>query len=199
MLFAATYPDRCRALALCGALVKVLRAGKGIGAVPRVYRPILGHRRQRFALAPSRAGNPAFQRWCSRFERTGASPAAAAAVARLNRQIDVSGILPTIRVPTLVIHRTGDRSVPVGCGRFLAEHIPGARVPRVCRNRLHGLDRRQFPRRSPMQSANSSPARKARRNRNRARDGSLHRHRRLQRRRRRAAAIGAGASLQLCR
>jgi class 3 adenylate cyclase len=45
----------------------------------------------------------------------------------MNSQIDVSDILPTIRVPTLVIHRTGDRAIPVKRGRFLAEHIPGAR------------------------------------------------------------------------
>ena len=46
---------------------------------------------------------------------------------RMNSQIDISGILPTIRVPTLVIHRTEDVTINVEGGRFLAEHIPGAR------------------------------------------------------------------------
>jgi class 3 adenylate cyclase len=63
----------------------------------------------------------------SRFERLGASPAAVKTLVRMNAQIDVSSILPTIRVPTLVIHRTGDQVVSVESGRFLAEHIPGAR------------------------------------------------------------------------
>jgi class 3 adenylate cyclase len=62
-----------------------------------------------------------------RFERLGANPAAAMALMRMNSQVDVTGILSAIRVPTLVIHRTGDQVVAVEGGRFLAEHIPGAR------------------------------------------------------------------------
>jgi class 3 adenylate cyclase/esterase/lipase len=127
MLFAATYPDRCRALALCGAFARSYAPEKVLAQFLEYIDRSWGTGGSASLFAPSRADDPAFQRWWGRFERTGASPAAAAAVARLNRQIDVSGILPTIRVPTLVIHRTGDRSVPVGCGRFLAEHIPGAR------------------------------------------------------------------------
>jgi class 3 adenylate cyclase len=78
-------------------------------------------------FAPSRQHDPAFQRWWGRFERLGASPAAAIALMRMNSQIDISDILPTIRVPALVIHRTGDVTIDVEGGRYLAEHIPGAR------------------------------------------------------------------------
>ena len=78
-------------------------------------------------FAPSRANDPAFQRWWGRYERLGASPAAVSALLRMYTLIDVRDVLPTIRTPTLVIHRTGDRCVPVECGRFLAERIPGAR------------------------------------------------------------------------
>jgi class 3 adenylate cyclase len=78
-------------------------------------------------FAPSRANDPVFQRWWGRHERTGASPAAAAALMRMNEQIDISDVVSTIRVPTLVIHRTGDKAVNVEGGRFLAEHISGAR------------------------------------------------------------------------
>jgi class 3 adenylate cyclase len=78
-------------------------------------------------FAPTRANDPSFQRWWGRFERLGASPAAASALMRMNSQIDISGILPTIRVPTLVIHRTEDVTINVEGGRYLAEHIPGAR------------------------------------------------------------------------
>ena len=62
-----------------------------------------------------------------RFERLGASPAAAMTLMRMNSQVDITGILPSIHVPTLVIHRTGDQVVNVEGGRFLAERIPGAR------------------------------------------------------------------------
>ena len=58
----------------------------------------------------------------------GASPGAAAALTRMNAQIDVRHVLPTVRVPSLVIHRTGDRALRVEEGRYLAERIPGARL-----------------------------------------------------------------------
>src|SRR5262249_47457417 len=65
--------------------------------------------------------------WYARFCRLSASPGGAAAVWRLNRDLDIRHILPAIRVPTLVLHRTGDQAVPIAGGRFLAEHIPGAK------------------------------------------------------------------------
>ena len=56
----------------------------------------------------------------------GRVPARLASLMRMNSQIDISGILPTIQVPTLVIHRTDDAAVNVEGGRYLAKHIPGA-------------------------------------------------------------------------
>jgi pimeloyl-ACP methyl ester carboxylesterase len=44
----------------------------------------------------------------------------------MNGEIDVRGVLPSIRVPTLVLHRTGDRAISVRAGRSMAEAIPGA-------------------------------------------------------------------------
>jgi len=78
--------------------------------------------------APSRIADPRFRETWSRYLRAAASPGAALALTRMNGLIDIRPILPTIRVPTLVIHRTGDRAVLVGTGRYLAEHIPGARL-----------------------------------------------------------------------
>ena len=78
-------------------------------------------------FAPTCGNDPAFVRWWGRFERLEASPASASALMRMNSQIDISGIVPTIRVPTLVIHRTEDVTINVEGGRYLAEHIPGAR------------------------------------------------------------------------
>ena len=78
-------------------------------------------------LAPSLANDPAAQQWQGRFERLGASPATATALMRMNSQINISDIVSTIRVPTLVIHRTEDATISVEGGRYLAKHIPGAR------------------------------------------------------------------------
>ena len=61
-------------------------------------------------------------------KRLGATPAGVAAYMRMNSQIDISDVLPTIRVPTLVVHRTGDVTINIEGGRYLAEHIPGARL-----------------------------------------------------------------------
>ncbi len=68
-----------------------------------------------------------FLRWFGRLERATASPGAILALNRANYEIDVRHLLPSIRVPTLVLHRVGDRTIPVACGRYLAEHIPGAK------------------------------------------------------------------------
>ena len=76
--------------------------------------------------APSVAQDPAFREWWASFLRMGASPAAAIALTRMNAEIDVRHILPTIRVPTLVLHRTGDRTLLLEEGRYVASLIPNA-------------------------------------------------------------------------
>jgi pimeloyl-ACP methyl ester carboxylesterase/class 3 adenylate cyclase len=129
-LFAATYPDRCRALVLYGTFARFaswLPTPEALAAFLDYIDEAWGSGGSLPMFAPSRQHDPAFQRWWGRFERLGASPAAAIALMRMNSQIDISDILPTIRVPTLVIHRTGDVTIDVEGGRFLAEHIPGAR------------------------------------------------------------------------
>jgi pimeloyl-ACP methyl ester carboxylesterase len=78
--------------------------------------------------APSRANDPEFRRWWATYLRMGASPGAAVALTRMNAEVDIRHVLPTIHVPTLVIHRTGDRCLRIEEGRFLAERIPGARM-----------------------------------------------------------------------
>ena len=129
-LFAATYPERCRALVLYGTFARFT----SWLPTEEALEGFLGYIDQAWGtggslplFAPTRANDPSFQRWWGRFERLGASPAAATALMRMNSQIDISGILPTIRVPTLVIHRTEDVTINVEGGRYLAEHIPGAR------------------------------------------------------------------------
>lgn len=77
--------------------------------------------------APSEADNDAFIRWWSQYRRLGASPGAAADLARMNSRIDVRHLLPTIRAATTVIHREGDKVISAEHGRYVARTVPGAR------------------------------------------------------------------------
>jgi class 3 adenylate cyclase len=78
-------------------------------------------------FAPSLAHDVAFRNWWARFERLGASPSAVKTLMQMNSEIDIRGVLPTIHVPTLIMHRTDDPRVNVAAGRYLAKHIDGAR------------------------------------------------------------------------
>jgi hypothetical protein len=78
--------------------------------------------------APSLIHDLSFREWWASYLRMGASPGAAVALTRMNAAIDVRDVLPWIRVPTLVIHRTGDRCLRVEEGRYLASRIPSARL-----------------------------------------------------------------------
>jgi pimeloyl-ACP methyl ester carboxylesterase/class 3 adenylate cyclase len=131
VLFAATYPDRCRALALYGSFSRFSYWFPTEAALEAFFGYVqqawgTGGSVQRFA--PSRASDAAFRRWWGRNERLGASPAAVTALMRMNSQIDICAILPAVRAPTLVIHRTEDRTVDVEGGRDMAARIPGARL-----------------------------------------------------------------------
>ena len=79
------------------------------------------------SIAPSLADDERFQTWYSQALRFAGTPASARAWFRITMEIDVRDVLPAIRVPTLVVHRSGDRVVPVESGRYLAEHIPDAK------------------------------------------------------------------------
>src|SRR5580658_4923594 len=129
-LFAATYPERCSALVLYGSFARF----SSWFPTEAAFAAFLGYVDQAWGtgggltmFAPSIANNPGAVQWFARFERLGASPAAVTALMRMNSQIDISNIVSTIRVPTLVIHRTGDAAINVEGGRYLARHIPGAR------------------------------------------------------------------------
>jgi class 3 adenylate cyclase len=131
IIFAATYPHRCRALVLYGSFSRFSYWFPTEAALEAFYGYVesawgSGGSIQRFA--PSRADDAAFQRWWGRNERQGASPAAVTALMRMNSQIEISGVLPAVRVPTLVIHRTEDQVVSVEGGRDVAARIPGARL-----------------------------------------------------------------------
>ncbi len=79
-------------------------------------------------MAPSRAHDEHFRHWWASYQRRSASPRAALALAKLNTGIDVRHVLPAIRVPTLVLHRIEDRDCSIEEGRYIAAHIPSARL-----------------------------------------------------------------------
>jgi pimeloyl-ACP methyl ester carboxylesterase len=138
VLFAATYPERTTALVTLGSFAKRRDPDDDYPWAPgahdreaTVADVELNWGRLRPAdveyYAPSRAGDEPFVRNLEQYLRRAASPGAAAALLRMNSFIDVRDVLPTIQVPTLVLHRTGDRDVNVQEGRYLAARIPGAR------------------------------------------------------------------------
>ena len=132
LMFAATYPERATALVLYGTFASV--KDKPWSASRDEWEEMLREWEARWGEgillrvnAPSIANDPASVEWCGRLERASASPGSIVALMRANYEMDVRHILPTIAIPTRVMHRTGDALVPVAAGRYLAEHIPGAR------------------------------------------------------------------------
>jgi hypothetical protein len=83
------------------------------------------------SFAPTKANDAPLRQWWGKFERLGANPSAAIALMRMNRDIDISRILHSIKVPTLVVHLTEDTLVSVEGGRELAAGIPGARLVEI--------------------------------------------------------------------
>ena len=133
-LFAATYPERTDAVVMIGSYARRMRDadypwGTTSDERDRFCQTIIDDWGGPVGLAeraPSVADDPAFREWWSAYLRMGASPGAAVALTRMNADIDVRDVLPSIRVPALVIHRTGDRLLKVEEGRYLASRIPGA-------------------------------------------------------------------------
>lgn len=134
-LFAATYPDRTSALIALGSYAR-LRPAPEYPAVrsPAANQAWLEQSERHWGgpirldlRGPSIAGDPRMQQWWARFLRLSASPAGAAALIRMNYEIDIRHLLPVIRVPTLVVHSVGDQAIPVAAGRYLAQHIRGAK------------------------------------------------------------------------
>jgi len=137
VLFAATYPERTTALVTLGVYAKRIWSDDYPWA-PTVEEREANARdaEERWGrlsredveyYAPSRVDDEPFVQGLASYFRRSASPGAAAALLRMNSQIDVRHVLPTIRVPTLCLHRRGDRDVNIEEGRYIASQIPGAR------------------------------------------------------------------------
>jgi len=136
ILFAATYPERVSALVLFGTMARFLRGPdypygakpEHLAALVRQIEDSWGEGALLDMFAPSVANDPKARLWWAQFQRRAASPGMARALIEMLAEIDVRPILPSIHAPTLVVHRTGERTVPVGAARYLAAHIPGARM-----------------------------------------------------------------------
>ena len=133
-LFAATYPEKTVALVMIGTYAKRIRdAEYPWGPTPEQREQFFEVMREQWGgpvgideRAPSVANDPEFRDWWATYLRMGASPGAAVALTQMNAEIDVRNVLPSIRVPSLVIHRSDDQCLKVEEGRFVADRIPGA-------------------------------------------------------------------------
>jgi pimeloyl-ACP methyl ester carboxylesterase len=134
MAFAGAYPECVQALALYAVYAKREWAPDYPWAPTREARQVFYDKIQNGwggpvgveDIAPNYTGDEAFCNWWATYQRRSASPAAALALARMNVLIDVRDVLPLIRAPTLVMHRTGDRDSHVDEGRYIASRIPRA-------------------------------------------------------------------------
>jgi class 3 adenylate cyclase len=135
LLFAASYPERVEALVCYGGMARSTYADDYPFATPvealtesgfDLILPFWGQGAVIEVSAPSRADDPAARAFAARMERASASPGMLASLARMFIEIDVRDVVPTVQVPTLVVHRRHDRLVNVRHGRWLAEHLPNA-------------------------------------------------------------------------
>ncbi|MBT8123472.1 MAG: adenylate/guanylate cyclase domain-containing protein, partial [Gammaproteobacteria bacterium] len=137
MLFAATYPERTIALVTFGVFAK-RKYSKDYPWAPTDAKRQLSYKmvEDKWAdgdmqglksLVPSLADDDIFMDWFASYLRSGASPGAALELLRLNTDVDIIGILSSIRVPTLLLHRTGDIDVHVDEAKFIAERISNSK------------------------------------------------------------------------
>jgi len=136
ILFAATFPARTQALVLFGGMARSTWAPDYpwastrealLEAAVEFTAPGWGTGENMETFAPSLADDAAMRAWWGRLERLAASPSMMQKILMMFLDVDVRDALPLVHVPTLVLHRRGDRVVNVGAGRWLAEHIDGAR------------------------------------------------------------------------
>lgn len=136
-VFAATYPDRTRGLLLWGTMPRWVQTddypwGFEPGEHDRIVDELAEHGMVHAYLSGNGAGmtdaTPDELEEVVRYFQAAASPTQMAALERMNRDMDIRGVLSTIRVPTLVLNRTGDPVAPIGAVRAMSDRIPGARL-----------------------------------------------------------------------
>jgi class 3 adenylate cyclase len=138
MLYAATYPERVDRLLLSATAARFVQGdGYPHGATAEEFDSFVDILVAGWAtddsimvpsFMPSLSGDVQYCQWVKSYERGCASPGAVRDILAFIRSIDVRDILPSIHVPTLIVHRTGDPIALIDHGRYLAEHIPDARL-----------------------------------------------------------------------
>jgi class 3 adenylate cyclase len=135
--FAAKHPERTSALILYAGFARTTRSDdlpwldtpeQRDARIARTIEDWGDGRRLLSLIAPSAAGDERLLAWVARLERLSASPGGMAALSRSLGDVDVRDALPLLRVPTLVLHRRGDRMIDPRHSEYLAEHIPGAKL-----------------------------------------------------------------------
>ena len=135
-LFAATYPERTESLVLYGGMPSILeRDDFPFGVSDEAYDDFMEGSLQIWPdggllriWAASHGEDPAARDWFERYQRLSASPGQMAALWRVLKATDVRAILPAVSAPTLIMHRTDDILIEVGCSRYMAERIPNAKL-----------------------------------------------------------------------
>jgi pimeloyl-ACP methyl ester carboxylesterase len=135
-LFSALHPARTRTLVLYGSYARMLEApdypcgvpAEGLARLMELAEGRWGDGVGLGAWAPSRRDDPVLREWWARLQRLAASPGMVKKIFALYPDIDIREALPTIRVPTRVLHRRDDRMINLEMGRYLADHIPGAEL-----------------------------------------------------------------------
>ena len=137
ILFAASHPDRARALVCSGGMARSTYADDYPWATPaqalvesglELIQPHWGDGSLIEVAAPSQSDNPDSREWFARMQRATASPGMMASLVQMFFDLDVRDVVPVVQVPALVLHRVHDRLVNVRNGRWLAEHLPNARL-----------------------------------------------------------------------
>jgi class 3 adenylate cyclase len=136
MLFAASRPERTVALVLANTAARILRSDDyPIGALPESVQEVRdriertwGTEEQADMQVPSHASDPHFRRWFARYTRSIAGPTAVSAYVRAMLHTDARSVLSSIRAPTLILHRVDYPWFRIEHGRYLAEHIEGAKL-----------------------------------------------------------------------
>jgi class 3 adenylate cyclase len=137
ILFAATYPDRVRALVCSGGMARSTYAedypwaNTTEGLLQSGFElllPSFGDGSLVEVAAPSQATNPATRAFFARLQRASSSPGMIAGLVQMFLDLDVRDVVPAVHAPALVLHRKRDRLVNVRNGRWLAEHLPRARL-----------------------------------------------------------------------
>ncbi len=132
LMFAATYPERTSALVLfgCFASMKAEPWGLSQELFDRFMAAVEAHWGEGMLVpinAPSMRNDKAFIQWFGRLERAASSPGGIQGLFRADYENDARHLLPSIRVPTLILHRKDDSTIPVACGHDMAQKIPGAK------------------------------------------------------------------------